>query len=71
MVNNTDNFTSSQEINLPGQPSVLHSSVSFDGPRPAQSFPPCCGGGLVHVRERLCIPPSHEAEQSLQSPQLV
>lgn len=56
---------------LPGHPFVLHSSVSVDGPRLEQSFPPCCGTGLVHFLLRKRRPPPHEIEQSAQTPHSV
>ena len=55
---------------LPGQPFVLHAVVSSDGPRLEQSFPPCCGAGLLQLLLRAFRPPPQETEQSLQLFQL-
>ena len=52
---------------IPGHKLVLQSSVSTDGPRLEQSFPPYCGTGLVHFLKRRRFPPPHEKEQSNQS----
>jgi hypothetical protein len=48
-----------------GQASVLQGSVSSLGPSFVQSFPPCSGTGLVHLRPRELVPPPQVTEQSL------
>ena len=46
--------------NQPGQAWVLQSWNSVSAP--TQSAPPFCGVGLVHVRVRDWVPPSHVNE---------
>ena len=54
---------------LPGQGSSLHERSIFSFP--VHSFPPCAGGGLVQVRDRLWVPTPHVSEHVSQSPQSV
>ncbi len=42
---------------IPGHGLVLQPRVSFQGP--SQSSPPPVGGGYVHERTRVLLPPSH------------
>ena len=37
----------------------LHERVILAGPSSLQSFPPCCGAGLVHVLVLVITPPPH------------
>ena len=50
------------KLNVPGQPWLLHSPVSFSGPNSEQSLPPALGGGLVQERLRVWRPPPQVAE---------
>ena len=52
---------------LPSQLCVLHVLVCLDGPRPLQSVPPFAGRGLLHKRERSCVPLPHVLLQGPQS----
>lgn len=52
---------------LPLQRCVLHVLVCLDGPRPLQSLPPFAGRGLLHKRERSCVPLPHFRLQGPQS----
>lgn len=56
---------------LLGQGCELQSFVSTAAPSSAQSLPPFCGAGLVHVRVLFCIPPPQVAEHSSQALQAV
>ena len=51
--------------NQPGQILLLHPLVS--SAFPAHFLPPCAGGGLVQVRERLFSPMPQVLEQADQS----
>ena len=42
----------------------LHESVISAGPSSLQSFPPCCGAGLVQVLVLVITPPPHVALHS-------
>ena len=44
--------------------SSLHESVISAGPSSLQSFPPCCGAGLVQVLVLVITPPPHVALHS-------
>jgi len=46
---------------------VLHLLVFFDGPE--HGLPPFAGGGLVHVRVWVLIPPPHDLEHDENGPQ--
>ena len=50
------------KLNVPGQPWLLHSPVSFSGPNSEQSLPPALGGGLVQERLRVWRPLPQVAE---------
>lgn len=43
---------------------LLHSWISFAGPKTLQSFPPYCGEGLVHSRDRFLDPLPQVTEHS-------
>ena len=43
---------------------VLHSWISFAGPKTLQSFPPYCGEGLMHSRDRFLDPLPQVTEHS-------
>lgn len=49
----------------PEQHCLSQASLSELDPRPEQSLPPNCGGGLVHVRDLERVPPPQVTEQEL------
>ena len=56
---------------LLGQGRLLQACTSTSAP--LHLLPPCRGGGLLHVRDRLCVPPPHvtsHCDHSFQSVQL-
>ena len=42
-------------LQVPAQTAVAHAVSAFEA-APLQSSPPCCGGGLVHVRRWVRVP---------------
>lgn len=62
-------FERKNKYSLLGHGSSLQERTSC--PTPLQFRPPNRGGGLVQVRNRLCVPPAHVTLHSSQSPQSV
>jgi len=44
---------------------VLHTLSSIGAPITSQSSPPCCGGGVVQFRCRICSPIPQDLEHSV------
>lgn len=55
--NELQNIEEKIEVTLLGHGNSLQDCISSSDP--LHSLPPCCGGGLVQVRDRFRVPPPH------------
>ena len=50
----------------PGHECALQTRCSFSAP--GHMFPPCCGGGCVQLRDRVCVPDPQDLVQVVHTP---